>query len=93
MPASASHDSGQPEQPLILAQAADVLGTTGRPPCLAVVPAGLPDVPESRDERIRRIVDEAPPLSPQQCDQLARLMRPSSWGEPEVSRLQERRAS
>jgi hypothetical protein len=93
MPATVSSDSEQPERLRTVAQAADLLGTTERFPRRVVVPAGLPVVNESRGDRIRRIVDEAPPLSPQQCDQLARLMRPSSWAEPETALLEERRAS
>jgi hypothetical protein len=46
-----------------------------------------------RADYIRRIVDAAPPLSPQQRDQLVRLMRPSRLAEPEAPPLEERKAS
>lgn len=62
-------------------------GTTGD---MAAVPADAAADP--RADYIRRIVDAAPPLSPQQCDQLARLMRPGSLAGPETP-LEERRAS
>lgn len=52
-----------------------------------------PPFAESRSDYIRRIVDEAPPLSPQQCDQLARLMRPSPQAESKPTDLEERRAA
>lgn len=48
---------------------------------------------ESRADYIRRIVDAAPPLLPQQCDQLARLMRSASLAGPEMDSLEERLAS
>jgi hypothetical protein len=93
MPATVSSDSGQPERLRIVAQAADLLGTTERSPRRVDVLATLPVVTESRGDRIRRIVDEAPPLSSEQCDRLARLMRPSSWAEPATALREERRAS
>ena len=57
---------------------------------IAVAPSATT---ESRADYIRRIVDEAPPLSPQQCDQLARLMRPCGMAESFVASLEERKAS
>ncbi len=50
-------------------------------------------VTESRADYIRRIVDDAPPLSPQQRDQLARLMRPSGVAALEAASLLEERVA
>jgi hypothetical protein len=51
------------------------------------------DTGSSRADYIRRIVDAAPPLLPQQCDRLARLMRPNEVAGFEIASLGERMAS